>query len=175
MSISERDNFIYQLLSENRRLLERVKELENNYNITSVARTTIDVDDDNASYISCLDNSLHKPSDIKPEIKKKTYSCHAQCGLTKEDVNALLKELCDVDDKLKVFRKVIYSVASDSGVIIGKNYEFKTPRGFAYANMPAILERVYSQYPDIFHKCEILGAGSRRPHSLKRSEQRGEE
>jgi len=90
--------------------------------------------------------------------------------LTKEDVNALLKELSDVDDKLKVFRKILYSVASDSGVAIGKKYEFKTPRGFAYANMPAILERVCSQYPDIFHKYEILGVGSVRPHSLRRSE-----
>jgi len=174
MSISERDNFIYQLLNENRRLLERVIELENNYNITSVARTstTIDVDDDDVSYISCIDNSLHKPSAIihKPETKKKTYSCHAQCGLTKEDVNALLKELSDVDDKLKIFRQTIYSVARDDGVLIGKKYEFKTPRGFAYVNMPAILERVCSQYPDIFHKCEILGVGSRRPHSLRRSE-----
>ena len=166
-------DYIEMLKNENRRLVGRVTELEkNNYNILAADRLPIIVDVDaknaNDGFSDCLDDedTIHKP-----ETKQKTRprDCRAQCGLTNEDVTALLKELCDVDNKLKLFRKIMYSVASDSGVTIGKKSEYKTVRGYARVTMPDILERACSEHPDTFHKCEIVGVGSIRQHSLKRS------
>ncbi len=183
MSIPDRDNFIYQLLSANRRLLERVRELEN---ITSVARiTTIDVDDgSNVSYLSCLDNSLHKPSDIKPEIKEQITSSfrgekkkkkknspeqvlRAQCSLRKEDMKELLVVDADVVSSLRILKDITYAHAKREGFTFGKQHYYYSISSYSKDHMYEIVKLAHRDYPNLFHRCETSG-NTERPHSLKR-------